>query len=72
MPIIIAQFMNVEASNLVMLVPSLAQATLMTDFIKSEPISIVHILISLGATSAYAAVLTYIAIWLYKREQILG
>ena len=72
MPLIIAQFLNVEASNLIMLVPSLAQATLMTDFVKSEPVQSLHILISMGATTVYACLLAYVAIWLYNRERILG
>ena len=72
MPIIIAQFLDVQTSNLVMLIPSLAQATLMTDFIKSEPVEWAHMFISIGATSVYAMLLTYIAVWLYNRERILG
>ena len=72
MPIILAQFMNVETSTLVMLVPSLAQATLMTDFIKSETVGAAQIAISMLSTCVYAALLAWVAVWLYNRERILG
>ena len=72
MPIIIAQFLNIETTAPIMLVPSLAQSNLMTDFIKSEPVALLNVLISMSATSLYAAVFAALAIWLYKRERILG
>ena len=71
-PIIVAQFMNVETSLAVMLVPSLSQATLMTDLIKNEPIQLLHVLVSMTTTAIYAALLAWVAITLYKRERILG
>ncbi|MEM7097157.1 MAG: ABC transporter permease [Pseudomonadota bacterium] len=72
MPIIIAQFMNVETTNTIMLIPSLAQSTLMTDFIKGEPVANLHITLSMLATTLYATFLSYVAVWLYNRERILG
>ena len=72
LPIIVAQFMNVESTLWVMLVPSLAQATLMTDFIENEPVAIGHALLSMGATTVYAALMAAVAVWLYRQERILG
>ncbi len=72
MPIIIAQFMNIKTTTLVMLVPSLAQASLMTDLIKSEHVEPMHMLLSIGATSFYAGLLASVAVWMYNRERILG
>ncbi len=71
-PIIVAQFLNIETSLAVMFVPSLSQATLMTDLIKSEPVLWLHGLVSMVTTTGYSALLAWIAIWLYNRERILG
>ncbi|MEM9623771.1 MAG: ABC transporter permease [Pseudomonadota bacterium] len=71
-PIIIAQFLNIESSLQVMLVPSLSQATIMTELIKNEPVELSHALVSMGTTGVYAACMAWIAITLYNRERILG
>ncbi len=71
-PIIVAQFMNVDTSLAVMFVPSLSQATLMTDLIKNEPVALIHALVSMTTTTVYTGLLAWVAIALYNRERILG
>jgi sodium transport system permease protein len=72
LPLIITQLMNVGSSTPLMFVPSLSQSTLMTDLIKGETIELVNVAISVSTTSVYAALLTWLAVFLYRREQILG
>ncbi|MEM7078141.1 MAG: ABC transporter permease [Pseudomonadota bacterium] len=72
LPIILAQFLNVETTLEYMFVPSLSQSILSTDLIKSEPIEPLLAGASMLATSVYAAIMTWVAIKLYSREGILG
>jgi len=62
---------DLEPSALLMLVPSLSQATLITSFIKGETVSLSHLAISVGATSLLAALAAWLAVALYKRERML-
>lgn len=71
LPLIVAQLMNVESSAQLMLVPSLSQATLIGEIMTGAPINAVHVVLSVVATSAGAALLAWFAIRLYSREQIL-
>ncbi len=71
-PIIFTQLTGVEASLWMMLVPSLGQSLLIQDFLTNEPVSGTHLLLCGLSTSALAALLTRLAIWIYQREQILG
>lgn len=72
LPLLFAQFANVETNVFTMFVPSLSQATLLKDIITRESVELLHIGISLVSTSVYAALLCWVSIFLYKREQILG
>ena len=72
LPLIIAQFLNVETTLPIMFVPSLSQANLTADIIKSEPVELLHIVTSMVTTTFYAAILAWLAIALYRRERILG
>lgn len=72
LPLILAQLMNVETTLRIMVVPSLSQATLMSDIIKGEPVSVLHIVTSMATTMVYASVLAWLAVLLYRRERILG
>ncbi len=72
LPLIIAQLMNVETTLQIMFVPSLSQATLMADLIKSEPVTLLNMATSMGATTLYGLALTWVAIKLYSTERILG
>jgi sodium transport system permease protein len=72
LPLIITQLMNVGPSTPLMFVPSLSQSTLMTELIKGESIEFINVTISFVTTSFYAALLAWVAIYFYRREQILG
>ncbi len=72
LPLIIAQLMNVETTLQIMFVPSLSQATLMADLIKSEPVTLLNMATSMGATTLYGLALTWVAVKLYSTERILG
>ncbi len=71
LPLIVAQLMNVESSALLMLVPSLSQATLIGELMTGAPISALHVALSVAATSAGAALFAWLAVNLYSRERIL-
>ena len=71
MPLIIAQLLGVEASALLMLVPSLSQSTLISDLIIGEPVAGLHLVISAATTGTLAAGLAWLAISMYRRESIL-
>ncbi|MCZ6659689.1 MAG: ABC transporter permease [Gammaproteobacteria bacterium] len=70
-PLILTRLMNVETSIWLMLVPSLSQANLISDVIAGQAVFATHIGLSALVTSGLAVAMTYLAIWLYKRETIL-
>ncbi len=72
LPLIVAQLLNVETTLGIMFVPSLSQSNLMADIIKNEPVQFLHVVTSMTTTSLYAALLAWVAVWLYRREHILG
>lgn len=71
LPLIITRLMNVESSAALMLIPSLSQGTLINEVIADNAIDWVYLLISVGSTSVFAGLLTLLAVYLYRREQIL-
>ncbi len=71
LPLIIAQLLNIESSTALMTVPSLSQSLLISELISGGPIDPLHVLTSIVTTSAGAAGLAWVAIWLYSREKIL-
>ena len=70
-PLILTRLMNVETSIWLMLVPSLSQANLISDVISGQAVFATHIGLSALVTTGLAVAMTYLAIWLYKRETIL-
>ena len=70
-PLILTRLMNVETSIWLMLVPSLSQANLISDVISGQAVFASHIGLSALVTTGLAVAMTYLAIWLYKRETIL-
>lgn len=71
LPLIITQLLNVEPSTLLMCVPSLSQALLINDLVAGNTIHGSFVAASLLTTSACAALLGWLAVSLYRREQIL-
>jgi len=55
-----------------MWIPSLSQALIIIETFKGETVPVHLIGLSMLASTAFAAVLAFIAIKLYQRERILG
>jgi len=72
MPLIFLAFLSPEASVSNMWVPSLSQALIMIETLKGEPIAGHLVILSMVASMAVAAALSFIAMKLYQREGILG
>jgi sodium transport system permease protein len=72
LPVAIATIMNVRPTQALMWVPSMSQHLLITDLIKQGPIEALMLAQSVISTLIYAALLSLIAIRLYKREALLG
>ncbi len=62
----------VEPAWWMMLLPSMSQDVLVTELIKGEPLKPLFVALSVGSTLLIGAALSSLAVWLYKREQILG
>ena len=55
-----------------MLLPSLSQSFLISDFMTDDAVAIRDVALSIGSTGLLAALLTRLAISIYQRERILG
>ena len=64
-------FSSVKPELWTMLIPTFGQQILINQFMRLEPISLSNVLISTVVTLVISAGITYIAIRLYEREQIL-
>ena len=71
-PVLFAAITNVEASLRLMWIPSLSQHLLVTALIKAQPLDPLHVAVSAGSSLAFAALLGWLAVRLYRREAILG
>jgi sodium transport system permease protein len=71
LPLIITQLLDYQPSTLLMWVPSLSQATLVTTLIKGEPVLWSHLAASAAGTTTLAGLLAWLAVRLYKRERML-
>lgn len=72
LPIALAGLLGIQASPLLMAVPSLSQHLLIQGLLRGEPLSAGYAAISVASTLALGALLTWIAGRLYQREKILG
>ncbi len=72
LPILIVSILQVRPSLELMLVPSLSQHLLLNGLIRNEPVNIAHAAVSVCATLALGAALTWICARLYRRESLLG
>ena len=64
-------FFPVKATMWLMLIPTFGQQLLINQMMRLEPINAWHVIASVLATILVAAVFTWLAIILYKRERIL-
>jgi sodium transport system permease protein len=64
-------FLPVKPELWTMLIPTFGQQILINQFLRSEPISGMNILISAVATILLSGIITYIAVRLYQGERII-
>jgi sodium transport system permease protein len=64
-------FLPVKSELWTMLIPTFGQQILINQFLRSEPISGMNILVSAAVTILLSAIITYIAIRLYQGERII-
>lgn len=64
-------FFPVKPALWIMLIPTFGQQILINQFMRQEPVNVTYAMISTITTLLFSIVITWIAIWLYKREQIL-
>jgi sodium transport system permease protein len=62
----------VEPAWWMMLLPSMSQDVLITELIKGETLKPMFVALSMGSTLVIGGALSALAVWLYKRESILG
>jgi sodium transport system permease protein len=71
LPLIVTQLTSLETNTWLMLIPSLSQADLVTAIIRGESLLWPHVAASVAGTAALAALLAWMAVWMYRRERIL-
>lgn len=71
-PMLFTLFSSPKLELWMMLVPTLSQHLLVNDYLRGETIEPIFIIASVGSTTLVGLLLTGFAIWLYRREKILG
>ncbi|MEJ2132153.1 MAG: ABC transporter permease subunit [Gammaproteobacteria bacterium] len=71
LPIIFAALNPMQPSLTLMLVPSLSQHLLVTSVIKTEPIELAHLAMSMASTLAFGLLLAALAMHRYRSEKLL-
>ena len=71
-PVLAMVMFPVEPAWWMMLLPSMSQDVLITALIKGEALKPLFVTLSVCSTLVLGGALTSLAVWLYKREQILG
>jgi sodium transport system permease protein len=64
-------FLPVKPTLWIMLIPTFGQQILINQFMRSEPTKILNILVSSGITLLFAALLTLLAVRMYREEKII-
>ncbi|HEY3516017.1 MAG TPA: ABC transporter permease [Gammaproteobacteria bacterium] len=72
LPLAFATMLNIEPAPKLMWIPSLSQHLLVTTLIKDQPLTPAFVVLSIGSTLAFGALLGAVAVRLYRREAILG
>ena len=72
LPLAFATILNIEPAPKLMWIPSLSQHLLVTTLIKDQPLSPLFVVLSIGSTLVFGALLALLAVRLYRREAILG
>lgn len=71
-PVLVMVLNPAEPTLWMMLVPSLSQDVLLTTLIKGEPLKGLFVAVSAASSLLLGALLAALAVWLYRRERILG
>ena len=71
-PVLALVMFPVEPAWWMMLLPSMSQDVLITELIKGESLNGLFVALSVSSTLIIGGALSSLAVWLYKREQILG
>jgi sodium transport system permease protein len=71
-PIIFAAIFQLAPATKYMWIPSLSHHLMITSLLRAESLNPLHVAMSVGATTAIALVLVFVATRLYRREGILG
>ena len=71
-PMFLGQFTTIGATSLTMLIPFFSQFQLIEKTIKSETVPTDLVVISTSSTLVMAVLLIVLAIWLYRRDKIVG
>jgi sodium transport system permease protein len=72
LPIVFAGLFQVKPSLVLMWIPSLSQHLLITSLIKAEPVHLSYWAVSSVSTLVLGVLTSWLAVWLYRRERILG
>ena len=72
MPILIVSFLSLQPRFEFMFIPALSQHLILVDMISNEPISSLHVAVSVLSTLAVGAIFTWVCVRLYHREALLG
>jgi sodium transport system permease protein len=72
LPGLLLAFVPVKPSLLVMLIPTFGQQVLINQILRGEPVNPAWILVTSVVTLALGVVLTWVAVRLFRREQVLS
>lgn len=72
LPIVFAGIANVRPTTELMLIPSMSQHLIATNFLRGDPVEPLHVIVSVGSTLLIGLVLLWVATRLYSREKLLG
>jgi sodium transport system permease protein len=72
LPILVVSILTLRPQLEFMFVPSLSQHLILVDMVKNEPLSGLHVAISVCSTLVFGALLTWVCARLYRREGLLG
>jgi len=64
-------FVPVKPTLWMMMIPTFGQQLIINQLMREEPVLAINVVVSISITLLLSLVLTAVAVWLYKREQIL-
>jgi sodium transport system permease protein len=64
-------FVPIKPTLWMMMIPTFGQQLLINQLMREEPVLVMNVVVSVLITLAVSVFLSWIAVWLYKREQIL-